>query len=37
MSFKQKRILNNKFVEYQFEDMLIDEFQTRPSSYEDIG
>ena len=36
MSFKQKRILMNKFVESQFEDMKADEFQTKVNSYEDI-
>ena len=36
MSFKQQRILIKTFVESQFEDMLIYQFQTRASSYEDI-
>ena len=36
MSFKQQRILIKTFVESQFEDILIYQFQTRASSYEDI-
>ena len=36
MSFKQKRILMNKFVQSQFEDMKAYEFQTKANSYEDI-
>ena len=35
MSFKQKRILMNKFFESQFEDMKVYEFQTKANSYED--
>ena len=35
MSFKQKRILMNKFVESQFEDMKVYVFQTKANSYED--
>ena len=36
MSFKQQLILIKTFVECQFEDMLIYQFQTKASSYEDI-
>ena len=36
MSFKQQWILIKTFVESQFEDMLIYQFPTRASSYEDI-
>ena len=36
MSFKEKRILMNKFVESQFEVLLVYEFQTKVYSYEDI-
>ena len=35
MSFKQKQILMNKFVETQFEDMKVYVFQTKANSYED--
>ena len=36
MSFKQKQILMKTFVESQFEDMKVYEFQTKANSYEDI-
>ena len=36
MSFKQKRILMNKFVQSQLEVMLVCEFQTKANSDEDI-
>ena len=36
MSFKQKRILMNKFFESQFELMNVLEFQAMANSYEDI-
>ena len=36
MSFNQKRILMNKFVESQCEVLLVYEFQTKVNSYEDI-
>ena len=37
MSFKQKRIILNKFVECQFEVLLVYEFKSKANSYEDIG
>ena len=37
MSFQQKRILMNKFVESQFEVKQVDEFQRNANSYEDIS
>ena len=36
MSFKQIRIILNKFVECQFEVLLVCEFKTKANSYEDI-
>ena len=36
MSFKQKRILINKFVDSQLELLLVYEFQTKAYSSEDI-
>ena len=36
MSFNQKRILMNKFVESQSEVLLVYEFQTKVNSYEGI-
>ena len=36
MSFKQKRILMNVFVESQFEVMLVCEFQAKANCYQDI-
>ena len=36
MSFKQKRILMEAFVESQFEVIYVYEFQTKANSYEDI-
>ena len=36
MGFKQKRIFLNKFVEYQFEVLLVYEFETKPNSDEGI-
>ena len=35
-SFKQKRILMKTFVECQFEDMYVNDFQTKWNSYQDI-
>ena len=35
-SFKQKRILLKTLVESQFEVMVVEEFQTKANSYEDI-
>ena len=37
MSFQQKRILMNKFVESQIEFLLVYEFQTKVYSSEDIS
>ena len=37
MSFKEKRILVNKFVESHFEVMYVYEFPTKASSYQDIS
>ena len=36
MGFKQKRIFLNKFVEYQFEVLLVYEFETKLNSDEGI-
>ena len=36
MSFNQKRILMNKFVESQSKVLLVSEFQTKVNSYEGI-
>ena len=35
MSFKEKRILMNKFVESQFEVMYVYEFPTKANYFED--
>ena len=37
MSSKEKRILMNKFVESQFEVLLVYEFQTKAYSYQHIS
>ena len=36
MNFKQKLILMKTFVESQFGDMYVDDFETKSSSYQDI-
>ena len=36
MTFKQKRILMKTFVESQVEDMYLNDFQTKSTSYQDI-
>ena len=37
MSFKQKQIIMNKFLESQCEVLIVYEFQTKANSYEDIS